>query len=85
MTLPLYKSITNDIFGNPLNVNWNFDEDNMCTNLNEVNDKYTQYNIKDKNIFKKTLKVKNFTSQEIIKIDKLYNLKEKKNQLQLYR
>lgn len=85
MTLPLYKSITNDIFGNPLNVNWNFDEDNMCTNLNEVNDKYTQYNIKDKNIFKKTLKVKNFTSQEIIKIDKLYNFKEKKNQLQLYR
>lgn len=56
MTLPLYKSITNDIFGNPLNVNWNFDEDNMCTNLNEVNDKYTQYNIKDKNIFKKNIK-----------------------------
>lgn len=49
----------------------------MCTNLNEVHDKYTQYNIKDKKKFKK-IKVKNFTCQEIIKMDKLYNLKEKR-------
>lgn len=77
LTLALYKSLTNSINNHDYEVKWDFYDDSYCLNIDELNNKYIQYDFKTfKN--KKIKKVNNFSCKELILIDKIPGLKEKR-------